>query len=134
MAEQAGGDLHVEDAGGQRAGLEPAEARFLLASVHDDLDIGVGDELPEGVEAGQGEGVEDGDAVGCGDLGEGEFGAVGVLADELGVEGEDAGLADLVVEGAGLGRVGDEAGVGGWVGGWGAVGVGASASGHGVGG
>ena len=134
MAEQAGGDLHIEDAVGQRAGLEPAEARLLVAGVHHDLDIGVGDELPEGVEVRQGEGVEDGDAAGRGDLGEGEFGAVGVLADELGVEGEDARLADLVVEGAGHGRVGDEAGVGGWVGGWGAVGVGAAASGHGVGG
>ena len=64
------------------------------------------------------EGIEDEDAVWGGDLGEGELGLVGMLADEFGVEAEDAGLADFVVEGVGVGGVGDESAVvvGGWAG------------------
>ena len=113
LADEAGGDLDVEDVGGEGAGGVPAEAGFLVAGVDDEGDGGVGGEAPEGREVGEGEGVDDRDVAGGGDLDQGEFGAVGAFADELRVDGEEAGVLDVVAEAVEGVWGGEEGGVGG---------------------
>jgi len=110
QADEAGGDLRIEDAVGAGAGEAEDGFEVLLAAVDELLDGGIGDEIPEGCEVEAGEGIDECDAVGGGDLYETEFRDVGHFADELAVVGEGADRADVCDEiGQSIGG-GDEGG------------------------
>lgn len=99
-AEHARADLGIEHVGGDEAGFQPGDFDILIAGVADFFEGGVGEEFPEGAEGGtiEGEGVDELDAVISGDLDEAEDGVVGVFADELGIEGEALGGAEVVAD------------------------------------
>lgn len=97
-AEEAFGDLDVDELAGELAGEVVAEADFLSSAVDDDSGVVVGHQRPPGGEVRYVEGVDGGDAFGGGELHQTEPRPEVVFGDELGVKGDDATLPDVSAE------------------------------------
>ncbi len=99
IADEAGGELDVEDVVGEESGRAEADLEVFLAGVDDGDDVGVGDEFPEGGDIDVGDGVDEDDLAVAADLDEAEGGVIGFVADEFGIEGEEAGVAPALAVG-----------------------------------
>jgi len=95
-----GGHLRVEHRRGQRAGLHVHDFEILTRGVEDFHHLAVGHELPEGGEIqALGEGIDDRLCIGAGKLDEAQLGPEGLLAHELGVDGDIGAPRELAAKG-----------------------------------
>jgi hypothetical protein len=85
-ADQAGGQLHVEQSGRRLAHRAEAEFHLAAAGVNDRLVARRGDRFPEGPQVGQLDGVDQGHLPFGNHLDQAEMGPVRVLGDELRIE------------------------------------------------
>ena len=97
-ADQARGDLDVEDATGHRAGLQSADPQILARRVHDHFQRRVDHSVPERGKVAHLERVDDRHPRGCRHLDQAEHRLEGVFRDKLGVKGEAAGVAEVLDE------------------------------------
>ena len=98
MPGEGGDDLRVEDRGGRNVQVPHDRLEILRARVHDGADRRIRHESPQVVQGPDREGVDQRDPVGRGHLEQADPRVVAFLADELGVEGECADLADVLQE------------------------------------
>lgn len=107
---ESGQHLDIDDAAGESACVLKAEVEFCASGVHDDFATLAAEGVPEGGEVLDGDGVYDGLDFVRGDLDQAKLWVVGVFGDELGVEGNARGLAQVRAEAFELVRLGDELG------------------------
>lgn len=101
--DEAGGNLYIEHAAGLGAGSEVAKAYLLAARVDDGEVLRIVQYFPKRRHIFEGKRIDDKKVLWRADLNQTKLGVKGMFANELGVEAEDRGLAQMP---AGGGEVG----------------------------